>query len=128
MYIKSLVSIIIIQNFFLHSKAFANNGLAGSVEIGPVIFWVYGFVFLTLIGFIIYRRWNRRQGTPEQRSLKLKLKELNRTLNTYLKQIQNANEYPNECGLSAEQRRKNLEAVEKIRSQINYTKEILSST
>ena len=89
MHIKSLISILIIQCFLPVSRALANNGLAGSVEIGDEIFWAYGFVFAALIGFVIYRRWDRRRGTPEQRTLRLKLKELNRTLNTCLKQIQN---------------------------------------
>ena len=128
MHIKSSVNILIIQSFLPFSKAFANNGLAGSVEVGDGIFWAYGFVFLALIGFIIYRRWDRRRGTPEQRSLKLKLKELNHGLNTCLSQIQNADKYPNECGLSDQQRRKNEESAALIRSQIDQTREMLSST
>ena len=111
MHINSLISILIIQNFVPLSRAWGNNGLAGSVELGSAIFWAYGFIFLTLIGFIIYRRWDRRRGTPEQRSLRIQLKELNRALDGYLKQIHNADEYPLECGLSDEQRRKNLQSV-----------------
>ena len=128
MQINSLISILIIQNFFPLSRAWANNGLAGSVEVGSAIFWAYGFIFLMLIGFIIYRRWDKRRGTPEQRSLRIQLKELNRALDGYLKQIHNADEYPNECGLSDEQRRKHLECVKSIRGQIDQTTDILSST
>ena len=128
MYINSLISILIIQNFFPLSRAWANNGLAGSVEVGPAIFWAYGFIFLMLIGFIIYRRWDKRRGTPEQRSLRIQLKELNRALDGYLKQIHNADEYPQECGLSDEQRRKNIESVKSIQCQIDQTRDILSST
>ena len=128
MHINSLISILIIQNFFTLPRAWANNGLAGSVEVGPAIFWAYGFIFLSLIAFIIYRRWDKRRGTPEQRSLRIQLKELNRALDGYLKQIHNADEYPNECGLSDEQRRKHLESVKSIRGQIDQTRDILSST
>ena len=128
MRINFLISILIIQNFFPLSRAWANNGLAGSVEVGPAIFWAYGFIFLMLIGFIIYRRWDKRRGTPEQRSLRIQLKELNRALDGYLKQIHNADEYPQECGLSDEQRRKNIESVKSIQCQIDQTRDILSST
>ena len=128
MHINSLVSILIIQNFCPSARAWANNGLAGSVEIGSTIFWAYGFIFLTLIGFIIYRRWDKRRGTPEQRSLRIQLKELNQALDGYLKQIHNADEYPNECGLSDEQRRKHLESVKSIQCRIDQTRDILSST
>ena len=128
MHIKSLISILIVQCFLPVSRALANNGLAGSVEIGDEIFWAYGFVFAALIGFVIYRRWDRRRGTPEQRTLRLKLKELNRLLSNCLNQIQNADKYPNECGLSDEQRRKNEEIAKSLQSQIDNTREMLSST
>ena len=128
MHIKSLISILIVQCFLPVSGALANNGLAGSVEIGDEIFWAYGFVFAALIGFVIYRRWDRRRGTPEQRTLRLKLKELNRLLSNCLNQIQNADKYPNECGLSDEQRRKSEEIAKSLQSQIDNTREMLSST
>ena len=128
MHINLLISILIIQSFFPLSNAFANNGLTGGVEVGHGIFWAYGLVFVALIGFIIYRRWDRRRGTSEQRSLRLQLKELNRALDACLKQIKNADEYPNECGLSNEQRRKNIESAKSIQSQIGHTKETLSAT
>ena len=128
MHIKSLISILIIQCFLPVSIALANNGLAGSVEIGDEIFWAYGCVFAALIGFVIYRRWDRRRGTPEQRTLRLKLKELNRLLSNCLNQIQNADKYPNECGLSDEQRRKSEEIAKSLQSQIDNTREMLSST
>ena len=128
MHINLLISILIIQSSFPLSNAFANNGLTGGVEVGHGIFWAYGLVFAALIGFIIYRRWDRRRGTPEQRSLRLQLKELNRALDVCLKKIKNADEYPNECGLSDEKRRKELESAKSIRSKIGHTKEILSAT
>ena len=128
MHIKSSISILIVQCFLPVSGALANNGLAGSVEIGDEIFWAYGFVFAALIGFVIYRRWDRRRGTPEQRTLRLKLKELNRLLSNCLNQIQNADKYPNECGLSDEQRRKSEEIAKSLQSQIDNTREMLSST
>ena len=128
MHINLLISILIIQSSFPLSNAFANNGLTGGVEVGHGIFWAYGLVFAALIGFIIYRRWDTRRGTPEQRSLRLQLKELNRALDVCLKKIKNADEYPNECGLSDEKRRKELESAKSIQSKIGHTKEILSAT
>ena len=128
MHINLLISILIIQSSFPLSNAFANNGLTGGVEVGHGIFWAYSLVFAALIGFIIYRRWDRRRGTPEQRSLRIQLKELNRALDVCLKKIKNADEYPNECGLSDEKRRKELESAKSIQSKIGHTKEILSAT
>ena len=128
MRINLLIGILIIHILVPFSKTWAHFGFADSEDPGHGIFWAYGFVFFTLIGFIFYRRWDRRRGTPEQQSLRLHLKELNRALNSYLKQIQNADEYPNECGLSEEQRRKSLDSVKSLQSQIDHTKEMLSST
>jgi hypothetical protein len=110
------------------SKALAHFGLADGEEIGHGIFWVYGLVFTTLIGFVFYQRWARGKGTIEQRSLRLQLKELDRALHSCLKQIQNADDYPNECGLSKEQRNENMASVLQLQSQIDQTKEMLSAT
>ena len=128
MHINLLISILIIQSFFPLSNAFANNGLTGGVEVGHGIFWAYGLVFAALIGFIIYRRWDRRRGRPKQRSLRLQLKELNRALDTCLMQIQNADVYPNECGLSMAQRQENMNSVKSIQVKIDRAEELLAAT
>ena len=128
MRINLLINILLVQIFFPLSKALAHFGLADGEDVGHGIFWAYGIVFITLIGFIFYRRFDRRRATPEQQSLRLQLKELNVALNNCFKQIQNADEYPNECGLSIEQRKKNLDATKLIQDQIDHTKEMLSAT
>jgi hypothetical protein len=128
MHINSLITIFIAQGFFPLSTALANNGLAGSVEVGQGIFWAYGLVFLMLIGFVFYRRWVQQQGTLEQRTLKMQLKELQNALNSCLTQLQNADDYPNECGISDEKRRESLAMVESIRVKIGKTKQLLVVT
>jgi hypothetical protein len=110
------------------SEALAHVGLADGEDIGHGMFWAYGLVFTALISFVFYRQWASRQGTSEQRSLNRHLKVLERALNSCLKQLKNAEEYPNECGLTDVQRRESLESVTLIQTQIAETKEILSAT
>ncbi len=109
------------------SGSLAHFGFADGEDPGHGIFWAYGIVFTALLGFVAYRRWSRSQGTPEQRSLKQQLKELDRALDACIKKIQIADEYPNECGISDEERRQNLEHAQSIRIKINKTKEMLSA-
>jgi len=124
----SYLGIVVLNSLAPFSKAWAHFGLADGEEIGHGIFWAYGLVFTGLICFVFYRRWAGSQGTPEQRSLNCHLKELERALNSCLKQLKNAEEYPKECGLTDEQRHESMNSVTVIQTQIDETKEMLAAT
>lgn len=122
-----LIGTALVGSLAPFSQAMAHFGLADGEDFGHGIFWVYGFVFAGLIGFVFYQRWSRTKGTPEQRSLKLQLKELDHALKSCLKQIQNADDYPNECGLSDEERRENIKSAASLQTQIDQTKTTLAA-
>ena len=128
MRLSTVFIIVLICNILLPPQAFAHFGFADGEDPGHGIFWAYGIVFTALLSFVFYRRWSHNQlGTPEERKLKLKIRELERALNSCLKQIKNADAYPNECALSEEQRNENLTSAKSIQKEINLTKEMLST-
>ena len=121
-----IIGIVLLSCLMPSEHASAHFGFADGEDPGHGIFWAYGIVFAALLGFVAYRRWSHSQGTPEQRSLKQQLKELDRALGDCIKQIQIADEYPNECGISKEERQQNAKHAQSIRIKIEKTKEMLS--
>ena len=102
--------------------AFAHGGIADEGDLGHGIFWLYGMVFAGLAGFVLYKLFVRRNETPEGKELRRRLAEFEHELKSCLKELQNAEEYPLECGLSDEQRQQLLESVAAIRRLIEETK------
>ena len=102
--------------------AFAHGGIGDEGDLGHGIFWLYGMVFAGLAGFILYKLIVGRNETPERKELRRRLAEFEHELKSCLKELQNAEEYPLECGLSDEQRQQLLESVAAIRRLIEETK------
>ena len=119
---------IFIGFFSPFTQALGHFGFADAEDPDHGIFWAYGIFFVSLLIFVAYRRWTQTQGTPEQRLLKKQLKDLDRALNACLKQIKNADEYLNECGISDEQRQINLATAESIQKKIGKTKALLAAS
>lgn len=109
------------------SVAFAHFGLAGDDEVGHALFWIYGILLIGIATFVIYRKAIGSKESPERRSLKRQLSELERALASRTTQLKYAKDYPNECGLSDEQRREVIESVTSIRIQISKAKSELAT-
>ena len=110
------------------TSAFAHFGLYGDEEVGLVLYWFYGLLFAGITGFVIYRKWWVAKETPERRQMKRRLSEFERALTSCRAQLQNAEDYPKECGLTDEQRLERLESVESIQGKIIEIKMDLAAT
>jgi len=99
--------------------AHAHFGLAGDEDIGHGMFWAYGLVLAGLVGFVIYQKWTRHTSSPEQRALKRDLRELQRARTSCLTQLQNAMDYPKECGLTDAERQEREKSVALFQRKID---------
>ena len=109
------------------TPAFAHFGLADGEDVSHGLFVGYVLALLGLIAFVIYRRRKSTQESPELKSLKRQLRDLERSLTACLAQLKNADEYPNECGLTEEQRKERLKSAASIRGKIDTTKASLAA-
>ena len=104
------------------SAALAHGAQTGEQDSGHGLFWIYGFLLAGIAGLIIYRKWWRGKEPPERRALKRRLGELQRAHASCLKQLQNAEDYPKECGLTDADRHERLRSVASIRGEIDVIK------
>jgi hypothetical protein len=95
----------------------AHGVMASDDDSGYGIWWLYA-ILGGFGGLILYRKWRGATETPERKAHKRHLVDLERALNSCLMQIQNADDYPKECGLTDEQRRDTMDSVTKIRRLI----------
>ena len=109
-------------------SSLAHFGLSGDDDVGHALFWFYGILLVGIIGTVIYRKWIAKNETPERRQLKQNLREFESSLNSFLVQLQNADDYPNECGISEEQRLEKNESVATIQNKIDEIRLELATT
>ncbi len=114
-----LTTIILFGSITPWNSAQAHFGLAGDEDIGHGMFWAYGLVLAGLAGFVFYRKWTRSTSSPEHRVLKRELRELQRAHTSCLTQLQNAKDYPKECGLTDAERREREQSVNLMQRQID---------
>ena len=105
----------------LITPAFA-HGVIGGEDSGNVFFWIYGLVAAAIIGFLIYRKWWGGKISPERRALKRQLGDFERALNACRTQLQNAVDYPKECGLTESQRLDQVQSAASIEEKIDEIK------
>jgi len=110
------------------STAFAHFGLAGDEDVGHVLFWFYGLLLAGITGYVLYRKWWKPEESPEHRALKRRLSECERALTSCRTQLQNAEDYPKECGLTDVQRRECQESIASIQGKIEKIKMDLAAT
>jgi hypothetical protein len=125
---RLLLSIFLAGSLAPLSFAFAHGVTVGEEDAGNELFWLYGLLFAGITGFVIYRKWWVAKETPERRQMKRRLSEFERALTSCRAQLQNAEDYPKECGLTDEQRLERLESVESIQGKINEIKMDLAAT
>ena len=119
MHTRFFLILLLLGCFSSIKSAFSHGGLSGDEDVGNALFWVYGILLAGIIGTIIYRKWFAKDETPERRELKRCLSEFEHSLNSCLVQLQNADDYPNECGLNKEQRSEKKETVALIQKKID---------
>ena len=124
----SILTTSLTLNLAPFTAAFAHFGLTGDDDIGHELFWLYGILLASVAGFFIYRKFWTSNEPPEVRMLKRKISELERALKLSQTQIQNALDYPKECGLTDQQRKERLESIASIRGQITTAKADLAAT
>jgi hypothetical protein len=105
----------------------AHAVMAGTPDPGLGMWWFYGLLLGGLGGTLLYRKWRGGKEPPERKALKRRLAELERVLKSNLMQLQNADDYPKECGLTDEQRRDRQISMTKIRRLIYHAKSELAS-
>ena len=119
MLILLFLTVFPLEFLFLTKSALAHFGLSGDEDVGHALFWFYGILLTSIISYVIYRKWLAKNETPERLILKRRLSEFERTLNSCLVQLQNADDYPNECGLTDKQRSERKETVATIQKKID---------
>jgi hypothetical protein len=109
------------------TSASAHFGLGGDEDVGHILFWVWGIFLVGIAGFFIYQRWFVSDEPPEGHALKGRLSELERALLSCQSQLQNAQDYPKECGLSELERQERQDSVISIKGMIDKTKSELAA-
>ena len=110
------------------SFALAHGVTGGEEDAGNELFWLYGLVLTGIAGIVIYRKWWATRESPERRQLKRRLIDFERALTSCRAQLQNAEDYPKECGLTDEQRLERLKSLASIRGKIDEIKMELAAT
>ena len=121
------IAVIFIGSVAPLASAYAHFGLAGDEEIGHGLFIGYCVLLIGLMSFIIYRKWIRSAENPEHRDLKRNLRELQRAQTSCKTQLQNAKDYPKECGLTDAERRERESSMANIQRQIDETESHLAA-
>lgn len=112
--------------YTIPSPAYAHGGLSLGDDHGTTLLWLYAIVLAAIVGVIVRRIYLRSTRPPGHQHL-TRLAELEVALTSNLAKLRNAEEYPAECGLSAEERQTRLDAVAAIRRVIEEEKLKLAS-
>jgi len=110
---------------FAHALA---HGVIGGEDSGNEFFWIYGLVLTVLAGTIIYRKWWAVQETPERKVQKSRLRDFERDHALCMTQLQNAEDYPKECGLTEAERKEHLQSAASMQKNIDEIKTDLAAT
>ena len=100
-------------------QAFAHWVTGGEEDGGNELLWLYGLVLAAIAGFVIYRKKWPGNVSPERRALKRQLSDFERALTLCMSQLQNADDYPKECGLTEKQRLDRVQSAASIREKID---------
>lgn len=118
----SVLATLIAASFSNVTPALAHFGLADGEDIGSELFWVWGIFIAGILGFFVYQRFCASDETPAGKALKIRISDLERALNSCQSQLQNAADYPNECGLTDRHRQERLESAASLQGLIEESK------
>ena len=108
--------------YTIPSLAFAHGGQTIDNDRGAGLLWVYAIALAGIVAFTVFRFYLRSTRPQEPRRLIRRLKELEAALTSNLSTLQNAEDYPSECSLSAKERKTLADAVDAIRRLIKEEK------
>lgn len=108
--------------YTIPSLAFAHGGQTIDNDRGAGLLWVYAIALAGIVAFIVFQFYLRSTRPQEPRRLIRRLKELEAALTSNLSTLQNAEDYPSECSLSAKERKTLADAVDAIRRLIKEEK------
>ena len=108
--------------YAIPSLAIAHGGQTTDHDRGAGLLWFYAIVLAAILGFVVLRIYRRSSRPPGHRRLVRRLAELEAALTSNLSTLQNAEDYPSECGLSAKERKTLVDAVAAIRRLIKEEK------
>lgn len=109
-------------SLFSSTSAQAHFAVSDSTEINHTIFWIYGILLFGVAGLIIYRKFVIGGRPAGERALKRELNELERALKSCQSDLKNAEDYPNQCGLTYTERQDRVNSATSIEGLIAKTK------
>ncbi|MEE8352410.1 MAG: hypothetical protein V3R37_09515 [Rhodospirillales bacterium] len=104
------------------------HGVVGGEDSGNEFFWLYGLVLASLGGFLVYRKWRASQETPEHLAQKRRLRDYERDYAMCMSQLKNADDYPEECGLTQAERQDRVQSAAAIQENIDKIKAELDTS
>ena len=89
---------------------------------GSGLLWLYGIVLGAVAGLILYRIYLRASGRQDGAENRGHVADLERTLASHQTALRNAEDYPNEYGLSRDERQSRVDAIATLRRLIDEEK------
>ena len=106
---------------------YAHGVVGDGHDSGLRLFWLYAIVLGAVAGLIFFRIYLRSTGRLADKERTRRLAELERTLTSHQTAVRNADDYPDQCGLSRTDRQSRLDAIATLRRLIDEEKLQLSS-
>jgi len=104
------------------------HGVVGGEDSGNEFFWLYGLVLVLLAGLLIYRKRQASLDSPERRAKKSRLRDYERDYAVCMSQLKNADDYPEECGLTQAERQDRVQSAAAIQENIDNIKAELDTS
>ncbi len=106
---------------------YAHGVVGDGHDSGSRLLWLYGIVLGVVAGLILFRIYLRSSGRLANKERTRRLAELERTLTSHQTAVRNADDYPNQYGLSRADRQSRMDAIATLRRLIDEEKLKLSS-
>ena len=98
------------------------HGALGAADELPLVVWIVPAILVAIGGVFLYRMWRARGVTPEQKQQALRLQELEHALRSNQSALRNAEDYPEDYGLSVEERDEKLSTLGEIERLIEQAR------
>ena len=109
------------------SAAYAHGGLTLDDDHGNPLVWLYLFVLVVIVGIIVLRIYVRSTRPERKHHISGRLADLEAELRSHMATLRNAEDYPDQCDLTAKERRTLHDSVDAIRRLIEEEKQEIAS-